>query len=65
MPGGRVVAGAIAEGYDGVVLDVAGPYPLQLVGPVLARLGEAARRIGAGGAEAVIGFGPSEQGRPC
>jgi hypothetical protein len=27
MSGARVMAGARAEGYDGVVLDVAGPYP--------------------------------------
>ena len=25
MPGARVIAGAVSEGYDGVVLDVAGP----------------------------------------
>jgi hypothetical protein len=27
MSGARVMAGARAEGYDGVVLDVAGPHP--------------------------------------
>ena len=27
MTGARVMAGARAEGYDGVVLDVAGPHP--------------------------------------
>jgi hypothetical protein len=48
MPGARVVAGAVDEGYDAVVVDVAGPHPLQLTGPVLGRLAEAARRLLAG-----------------
>ena len=60
MSGSRVVAGAVAEGYDGVVVDVAGPHPLQLVGPVLDRLGEAARRIATGNAGFVVGFAPPE-----
>jgi hypothetical protein len=53
MPGARVVAGAIAEGYDAVVIDVAGPHALQLVGAVLIRLGDAARRLLSGDADTV------------
>lgn len=53
MPGARVVAGAVAEGYDAVVLDVAGPHPLQLTGPVLTRLAAAAERLLAGDAAGV------------
>jgi hypothetical protein len=38
MPGRRVLAGAVAEGYDAVVLDVAGPQPVVLEGDDLAEL---------------------------
>lgn len=59
MPGARVVAGAADEGYDAVVVDVAGPHPLQLTGPVLRRLAEAARRLlaGQGGGVSVVEAG--------
>jgi len=42
MPGARVVAGAVAESYDGVVLDVAGPRPHTVSGAELETLGRAA-----------------------
>ena len=38
MPGARVVAAAVAEGYDGVVVDVAGPHSFTLGPEELARL---------------------------
>lgn len=38
MPGARVIAAAIAEGYDGVVVDVAGPSSFTLEPEELARL---------------------------
>jgi len=53
MPGARLIAGAVSEGYDAVVVDVAGPHPLQLTGPVLHRLAEAATRLQAGEAAGV------------
>ena len=42
MPGARVVAGAAAERYDGVVLDVAGPTPHTVDGADLLTLARAA-----------------------
>ena len=38
MPGARVLAAAIAEGYDGVVVDVAGPVSFTVQAANLARL---------------------------
>lgn len=38
MSGARVIAAAIAEGYDGVVVDVAGPHSFTLEPEDLARL---------------------------
>ena len=42
MSGARVVAGAAAERYDGVVLDVAGPIPHTVEGAALQTLARAA-----------------------
>lgn len=42
MPGARVVAGAAAEHYDGVVLDVAGPAPHTVSGADLQAMAKAA-----------------------
>jgi hypothetical protein len=53
MPGARVVAGAVDEGYAAVIVDPAGPHPLHLVGPVLDRLADAARRLVSGQAGSV------------
>jgi hypothetical protein len=38
MAGARVLAGAVAEGYDGLVLDVAGPVSFELAGDELQAL---------------------------
>jgi hypothetical protein len=38
MPGARVIAAAVAEGYDGLVVDVAGPSSFTLGPEELARL---------------------------
>ena len=35
MPGARVIAAAVQDGYDGVVIDVAGPAPFVLDGEEL------------------------------
>jgi hypothetical protein len=45
MAGSRVVAAAVEEGYDGVVLDVAGPASYTLTGDLLQVLAEAARAL--------------------
>lgn len=45
MPGARVLAAAVDEGYDGVVLDVAGPTAHTLTGPDLAALAAAGRAL--------------------
>src|SRR4051812_34473723 len=45
MPGARVLAGAAAEGYDGVVLDVAGPTPHTVSGDDLHTLARAAAEL--------------------
>lgn len=45
MTGARVVTGAVAAGHDGIVLDIAGPVPLQVSGPTLAGLAAAAAGI--------------------
>ncbi|HET6818187.1 MAG TPA: SseB family protein [Mycobacteriales bacterium] len=45
MSGARVFAGAAAEGYDGVVLDVAGPITLTLADGQLRALAAAARAM--------------------
>ena len=42
MSGARAIAGVAAEGYDGIVLDVAGPVPHTVSGPDLATLAKAA-----------------------
>jgi len=47
MTGARVLAGAAAEGYDGVVLDVAGPVSHTLAGDQLATLADAAKALAA------------------
>jgi hypothetical protein len=45
MPGARVIAGAVAERYDGVVLDVAGPTPHTVSGVDLQAMAQAARAV--------------------
>ena len=45
MPGARAVAGAAAEGYDAVVLDVAGPQPQSFEAADLATLAAAAQAL--------------------
>jgi hypothetical protein len=45
MPGARVIAGAAGEGYDGVVLDVAGPVPHTIDGDDLRALADAASAL--------------------
>jgi hypothetical protein len=45
MPGARVLAAAVDEGYDGVVLDVAGPGPHTVTGSDLAALAAAGRAL--------------------
>jgi hypothetical protein len=45
MPGARVVAGAVAERYDGVVLDVAGPVSHTVSGADLHALARAATAL--------------------
>lgn len=45
MTGARVLAGAAAEGYDGVVLDVAGPVSHTISGKDLATLAAAAQAL--------------------
>ena len=47
MTGARVVAGASAEGYDGVVLDVAGPVTHTFAGDELVTLAAAAQALAA------------------
>ena len=47
MPGVRVLAGAGAEGYDGVVLDVAGPVSHTITGDELVTLAAAAQALAA------------------
>jgi hypothetical protein len=45
MPGARVLAAACAEGYDGVVLDVAGPVAHTVQGDGLRTLAAAAQAL--------------------
>jgi hypothetical protein len=45
MSGARVFAGASAEGYDGVVLDVAGPVPQTVSGDALTTMAHAAAAL--------------------
>jgi hypothetical protein len=45
MPGARVFAGAAGEGYDGVVLDVAGPTAYTIDGDDLRALAQAATEL--------------------
>jgi hypothetical protein len=45
MPGTRVLAGATAEGYDGVVIDVAGPAPHTVAGEDLRAVAAAAAQL--------------------
>jgi hypothetical protein len=47
MTGIRAVAGASAEGYDGLVLDVAGPVSHTIAGDELATLAAAAQALAA------------------
>lgn len=47
MPGARVLAGAAAEGYDGVVLDVASPHAYTVAGDLLLTLAAAAQALAA------------------
>jgi hypothetical protein len=47
MTGTRVVAGAVAEGYDGVVLDVSGPVAHTITGDELSTLVAAAEALAA------------------
>jgi hypothetical protein len=53
MPGARVIAGAVAERYDGVVLDVAGPTPHTVSGEDLQTLAAAAEALAANPSAAV------------
>jgi hypothetical protein len=53
MPGLRVMAGAGAEGYDGVVIDVAGPVSHTITGDELATLAAAAAALAANPAAAI------------
>ena len=43
MPGARVILGAVAEGYDGVVVDIAGAAPLTIADDDLLALVHKAR----------------------
>jgi hypothetical protein len=43
MRGARVVLGAVGEGYDGIVVDVAGAHPVTIADDDLAALAVAAR----------------------
>jgi hypothetical protein len=45
MPGTRVLAACAAEGYDGLVLDVAGPVPHTVTGADLRALAAVARAL--------------------
>jgi hypothetical protein len=45
MHGARVFAAAAAEGYDGVVVDVAGPHPHSVEGGALSSLARAAEAV--------------------
>lgn len=45
MSGARVIAAAVGEGYDGVVLDLAGPHPHTLSGEDLTVLADAASKL--------------------
>lgn len=54
MPAARVLAGAVGEGYDAVVVDVAGPGMHVLDGADLGSLAEAAARMVVGEAAAVV-----------
>jgi len=58
MSGARVLAGAAAEGYDGVVLDVAGPLAVELAGEELLTLAAAARALAANPGATVRLLGP-------
>lgn len=54
MPGARVLAGAAQEGYDAVVVDVAGPVTHVVEGADLAGLGGAALGLATGEAGDVV-----------
>jgi hypothetical protein len=49
MAGARVILGAVAAGHDAVVVDVAGPCPLQLSGELLTRLAGASELLASTG----------------
>jgi hypothetical protein len=54
MDGARVIAGAVAEAYDAVVLDLAGPVVHVVEGDVLAALAAAAEQMLETGASALV-----------
>jgi hypothetical protein len=54
MSGARVLAGAAQEGYDAVVLDVAGPVAVVVEGAELTALAPAAAQVLATGQPAVV-----------
>lgn len=54
MAGARALAGAAAESYDAVVIDVAGPVSFVVEGAVLAALAKAAEEVLRTGAVAVV-----------
>ncbi|MDQ1745748.1 MAG: hypothetical protein QOD07_11 [Frankiaceae bacterium] len=45
MPGARVVRGAVGEGYDGIVVDVAGPAPVTIADDDLRALAHSVRAV--------------------
>jgi len=47
MAGSRAIAAAVAEGYDGVVLDVAGPVTHIIEAERLATMAQAAQALSA------------------
>lgn len=63
MPGARLIAGAVAQGFSAIVLDVAGPVPLTVHGSVLERLAEASARLASGAAGGISLVAPPAD--PC
>jgi type III secretion system (T3SS) SseB-like protein len=58
MAGARVFLAAAAEGYEGVVLDVAGPVSHTVAGAHLATLGAAAQALGSNPSATIQIVGP-------